>query len=76
MQRRNLASVLTSLSLTYTEEKAKVVAAARGTVLLQFLVTQAIWHQEYLKYRIILSYSSNRPGAFHQNLVIVLMQKS
>ena len=55
MKRRNLASVLTSLSLTYTEEKAKVVAAARGTVLLQTLAALAILHQDDLKNRMISS---------------------
>ena len=59
-----------------TEETAKVFAAAWGTELLQFLAALAILDQDDLKKRIISSYSSNRPGAIHPILQIVLVQNS
>ena len=41
--------------IIFAEEKAKVVAAARGTVLLQTLAALAILHQDDLKNRMISS---------------------
>ena len=68
-----------------TEEKAKVVAAAWATVLIQFLATLAIFHQDDLKKGLIhpileivqddlkklmnSSYSSNSPGRFEFILI-------
>ena len=46
----------------YTEEEAKVVAAAWGTEVLQFLPAKAIFHQDDLKNRMKTFNFSNRPG--------------
>ena len=58
----------------YTEEKAKVVAAVRGTEFNQFLFAQAILHQDDLNNRINSSFSSYHPGAIHPFLLIILVQ--
>ena len=60
----------------YTEEKAKIVAAAWGTKLLQFLATLTTLYQDDLKNRMKSSYSSNRPGANPPILPIVQVQNS
>ena len=52
------------------EEKAKVVAAVRGTVLIQFLAVLAIWHHNELN-RMNSSFSSNLLGAIHPIIQIV-----
>ena len=41
----------------YTEEKPKVVVAARGTELIQFLAALATLHQDDLKNRMDSTYS-------------------
>ena len=46
----------------YTEDKAKVVAAFWGTEFIQFLAELAVLHQDDMKKRMNLSYSSNRAG--------------
>ena len=51
----------------YTEEKAKVVAAAWGTEFIKFLAALAVLHKDELhqndmKKKMNSSYSSNRPG--------------
>ena len=46
-----------------TEEKAKVVAAAWGTEVIQFLAVIAILHQDNLKNRMNSCFASNHPGA-------------
>ena len=58
----------------YTEEKAKVVAAVRGTEFNQFLFAPAILHQDDLNNRINSSFSSYHPGAIHPFLLIILVQ--
>ena len=47
----------------YTEEKVKVVVAVWGTNYIQFLAALAVLHQDDMKIRMNLSYSSNCPGA-------------
>ena len=47
----------------YTEEKVKVVVAVWGTNYIQFLAALAVLHQDDIKKKMNLSYSSNFPGA-------------
>ena len=63
-------------SRIYTEEKAKVVAAAWGTDFIQFLAALAILIQDFLKNSRNSSFSSYHPGAINHFLHIVLVQKS
>ena len=59
---------------TYTEEKAKVVAAVWGKELIQFLAILAILHQDALKKGMNSTYPSYRPGPIHSILHNVLVQ--
>ena len=47
---------------SYTEEKAKVVAASWGTEFLKFLAAAAILHQDDLKNRLICTRTSSLSG--------------
>ena len=57
-----------------TEEKAKVVAAVWGIVLIKFLAAIAILHQDDLNKGMSSSYSSYLLGAIHPILQIFLLQ--